>query len=304
MRVTDNDTLPRRATFSLPSGLISAALGVLAFSLSLTATRAAMGSFGAVTVSAGRAVIAAPFAALWLWRRGERLPDGKTLRALVVVALGVVLGFPVLSSIALREVSATHGAVVFSVTPALTAVFGCVLARERPSLRFWVASALATIVALSVALTRTHGPPSTGDALLLAAIVLVAAGYAMGGRLARDALSGPSVICWALVLSLPITLPLTCLAAMFEARHAITTTAVAGFAYVSIVSMLLGFFAWYHGLAKVGVARASQLQLAQGPLGALWSHWLLGEAFSLRYGAAFAGVLVFAAVAARSRVRR
>lgn len=304
MRVIDNDTLPQRATFSSIEGPLFASLGVLAFSLSLTATRAAMTSFGAITVGAGRAVIAGLFALAWLLWARKPLPDRATRRSLAWVSLGVVLGFPLLSGIALREVTATHGAVVFSVTPALTAVFGAILARERPSARFWLASLIATAVALTVAVTRTHGRPTLGDALLLVAIVLVAVGYAMGGRLARDTMSGPLVICWALALSLPITAPLTAIAALVEARHAVTTVAVAGFAYVSIVSMLLGFFAWYHGLARLGVAKASQLQLAQGPLGALWSHLLLGEAFSLRYGAAFVCVLACAAIAARARVHR
>lgn len=277
---------------------------MLAFSLSLTATRAAMGSFGALTVGAGRAVIAGVFALAWLRYTRATLPDRRTALWLAVVAGGVVLGFPVLSALALREVSATHGSVVFSVTPALTAAFGCVLARERPSARFWVASGLATACAVSVGLSRTHGPPSLGDALLLVAVVLVALGYAAGGKRARDTMTGPAVICWALALALPVTVPMTLAALVIEPPLALTAPALAGFAYVSIISMLLGFFAWYHGLARLGVARASQLQLAQGPLGALWSHLLLGEAFSLRYGAAFTVVLACAAVASRARVSR
>lgn len=304
MSPNDNAIAVPRVTFSSIDGPLFASLGVLCFSLSLTATRAALGSFGSLGVGAGRAVIAAVFAAIWLYSAGARRPSRAELRALAKVALGVVVGFPVLSAIAMREVSATHGSVVFSVTPALTAVFAALLGGERPSRRFWVASAIATVCAVLVGLSRSHGALSRGDALLLVAVVLVAMGYAEGGRLAR-VMSGPAVICWALLVALPVTLPLTAWAITHEARPGpVTAQAILGLGYVSIVSMLLGFFAWYRGLAKLGVARASQLQLAQGPLGALWSHRLLGEAFSPVYALSFVVVISCAIVAAQSRVQR
>jgi drug/metabolite transporter (DMT)-like permease len=279
------------------------ALGVLAFSLSFTATRAAMASFGAVTVGVGRAAIAGVLAMAWLaYGRAER-PRGAALGSLAVVALGVVLGFPLLSALSLREVSASHGAIVCGLAPTLTALFATLRAGERPSKRFWLASLLGTAATLLFALTRTHGPPSSADALLLVGVVLVALGYAEGGRLART-LGGPTVICWALVLAWPVSAPVGLWAALAETRPAavVSAASLAGFAYISIVSMLLGFFAWYRGIARFGVARASQLQLAQGPLGALWSHWLLGDALTGGHALTSAFVISCAVVASRSRV--
>jgi drug/metabolite transporter (DMT)-like permease len=185
MSPNDNAIVLPRVTFSSVDGPLFASLGVLCFSLSFTATRAALGSFGAVTVGAGRAVIAAVFAALWLYASRATPPTRAQWWALVKVSAGVVVGFPVLSAVAMREVSATHGAVVFSVTPALTAVFAALLGGERPSRRFWAASSVATACAVLVGLSRSHGALSRGDALLLVAVVLVALGYAEGGRLAR-----------------------------------------------------------------------------------------------------------------------
>jgi drug/metabolite transporter (DMT)-like permease len=278
------------------------ALGVLAFSLSFTATRAAMGSFGAVTVGVGRAAVAGVFAMAWLAHRRAERPRGAALGSLVVVALGVVLGFPLLSALSLREVSASHGAIVFGLAPTLTALFGTLRAGERPSRRFWLASLLGTAATLLFALTRTHGPPSSADLLLLVGVVLVALGYAEGGRLART-LGGPTVICWALVLAWPVSAPVGLWAALSETRPAaVSAASLAGFAYISIVSMLLGFFAWYRGIARFGVARASQLQLAQGPLGALWSHWFLGDVLTGGHALTSAFVISCAVVAARSRV--
>lgn len=302
MRDHDNGTAPNAVTLSSLEGAWFASLGVLCFSFSLPATRLAMRSFGPVTVSLGRAVIASVFAGIWLIRSGARRPTPREAALLLCVASGVVVGFPVLSSLALRQLSATHSSAIFSVTPALTAVLGALLARERPSLRFWIASVTATVTVVSAALLRSHGGPTLADALLLVAVVFVSVGYAVGATLART-LSGPAVISWALVLSLPVTLPIALGALVLEPRSTITASAVFGLGYVSIVSMLLGFFAWYRGLASFGVAKASQLQLAQGPLCALWSYLLLGESLSRANLAVFAVVIPCAWIAARSRVR-
>lgn len=302
MRDHDNGTGANAVTLSSFEGVGFAALGVLCFSVSLPATRLALASFGPLTVSASRAVIAAFFAGLWLLRSGAPKPAKADLAPLALVASGVVLGFPVLSSLALGHLSATHSAVIFSVTPALTAVFGALLARERPSARFWVASLVATLTVCGASLARTHAGPTRADALLLVAVVLVSMGYALGATLSRR-LTGPAVISWALIVSLPVSLPLSVAALVLEPHRPVTASAVMGLAYVSIVSMLLGFFAWYRGLATFGVAKASQLQLAQGPLAALWSFVLLGESISRANVLVFFVVIVCALVAVRSRVR-
>ncbi len=253
-------------------------LGVLGFSFTLPATRVAVDGLDPVFVGLGRAAVAALPAALLLalWR--ERLPARATLARLAVVALGVVFGFPLLSAFALRELTAAHSAVIVGLLPAATAVMAVARAGERPSAGFWLASTAGLVAVLAFAAAQGAGLPSGGDLLVLGAVALGAVGYAEGGALARD-LGGARVICWALVLSLPLTLPLAAIGGLVGGLDA-PADAWLGFAYVSLVSMFLAFFAWYAGLARGGVAKIGQVQLAQPVLTLLWSALLLAETVS------------------------
>jgi drug/metabolite transporter (DMT)-like permease len=241
-------------------------------------------------------VAALPAAILLIAGRARRPSRDEALRLIVVVA-GVVIGFPLLSALALRSSSATHGAVVVAVLPALTAVLGTLRARERPTRRFWLAAATGSTIVAAYAVSRSHGGLSAGDAELLVAVVACAAGYAEGAVLAR-ALGAPQTICWALVACFPIALPITILTAP---DHLPGTAATVGFLYTAFASALLGFFAWYAGLARGGVARVSQIQLAQAPLTLLWSAAVLGE--RITWGTALVAVGVLASVAATQRAR-
>ncbi len=301
MRVHDNATAFRGVTFSSVEGPLFSALGVLAFSLSLTATRAALASFGPFTVGLGRAVTAALLAVLFLAVRGGPWPRRATLAPLAVVAAGVVVGSPLLMALAMRSLSASHGAIVLGLAPTLTALLATLRAGERPSRTFWAASLFGTAATVAFGLARSHGAPSRDDGIFFAAVLLVSVGYAEGGRLART-LGGSVVVCHALLVALPVTVPGLVWALAVEPRAAPTASSLAGFAYVSGVSMFLGFFAWYRGLASFGVARASQVQLAQGPLGALWSHVLLGDPLTGGHAWASLAVIASAVVASRARV--
>jgi drug/metabolite transporter (DMT)-like permease len=232
-----------------------------------------------------------------------RRPRGRQWASLAVVALGIVFGFPVLSTLALDHgASSAHAAVVIGLLPVATAVFAVVRAGERPSALFWAASVAGAAFIVAFTLRGGVGRFSPADALLFGALVTAGLGYAEGGRLARE-MPGPQVVSWALVLVAPITLPVT--VALFAATSAHWSgAAVAGLAYVSGVSMFLGFFAWYAGLAKAGVARASQVQLAQPLLTLLWSWLLLGEHAGIGTVLAAAGVLVCVLLAQRARVSR
>ncbi len=280
-------------------GLLWGALGVLAFSLTLPATRAAVPELGGVTVGLGRALVAAVLAAGWLrWRRPPR-PTPAQWRSLVVVALGVVVGFPLFSALALERVPASHGAVVIGVLPAATAAAAVLRGHERTSPLFWVGALLGMAAAVAFALRHGGGTLVAADVLLLLSIAAAAVGYAEGGRLSRD-LGGGAVVAWALILSAPLLLVPVGLSV---ASHGLSAgpRAWAGFAYVAVVSMFLGFFAWYRGLAEGGVARVSQLQLAQPLLALGASHLLLGEPLPAELLGAALAIIACVLVSVRAR---
>jgi drug/metabolite transporter (DMT)-like permease len=277
------------------------ALGVLAFSMSLPATRVAVHQLDPWFVAFGRAVGAALLA--WGYLRIVRAPRpsrGQWWR-LVIVAAGVVVGFPLFTSLALSTQTAAHGAVVVTVLPAMTAVFAVVRGGERPSPLFWVASAagLTAVLTFLIVGGGVHGGLSRADLFLLAAVILCGLGYAEGGALARE-LGGARTICWALLVSLPVTVPITIVAAVADPPHA-RVGAWSAFGYLTVVSMFLGYFAWYAGLARGGIARVGQIQLAQPVLTLIWSALLLGEAVTP--ASIVAAVVVLACVVLTQRTR-
>ena len=283
-------------------GLLLGALGVLAFSLTLPATRVAVPELGGTVVGLGRALVAAVLAGVLLAVRRERLPERRHWLRLALISGGMVVGFPLLSALALRDMPASHGAVLVGLLPAATAVAAVFRARERPSVTFWLASAAGLAAVLAFAAAQGAGRPTAGDGLVLLAVAAAAVGYAEAGALSRE-LGGWRVLCWVLVLSAPVLLPFVALSV--DARVlAASPRAWAGFAYVSAVSMFLGCFAWYRGLALAGVARVSQLQLLQPLLTLGWSALLLGE--PVGRGTLGAALLVLGCVlaSARSRIQR
>jgi drug/metabolite transporter (DMT)-like permease len=275
-------------------------LGVLGFSFSLPATRLAVVELDASVVALGRAVVAAVLAAVLLAVLRQPLPARADLPRLAVVGVGVVVGFPLFSSLALRELSSAHAAVIVGLLPAATAAFAVLRAGERPGRGFWVAAAAGLVAVLAFAATQGAAGLAGADLYVLAAVALGALGYAEGGALSRR-YGGWQVICWALVLTAPVLVPFLAAGLLrtgLEAGH----DAWLGFAYVSLVSMFLAFFAWYHGLARGGVARIGQLQLAQPVLTLVWAALLLGE--EVTPATVVAALAVLACVGATQRVRR
>jgi drug/metabolite transporter (DMT)-like permease len=279
------------------AGLLWGLLGVVGFSLSLPATRAAVPDFGPVVVGLGRAVIAGALAAGLLLLLRETPPVRRHWPSLIVVALGVVVGFPIFSAIALRHVPSAHGAVVVGLLPAATAVMAVLRAGERPPLPFWLACAAGVGAVLVFAAVEGAGQPEPADLWLLLAVLAAALGYAEGGRLSRE-LGGWRVICWVLVFSAPVLLVPV---GVVVARDGLSGSPGAwlGLIYVALVSMFLGFFAWYRGLALGGVARVGQVQLVQPVLTLVWSALLLGE--TIRPRTALAALLVVGCVALSRR---
>lgn len=284
----------------LSPGVGWGALGVLAFSLTFPASRAALPAFGAITVGLGRAVVAAVLAVGCLAATRSRRPTLAQGRRLGLVAIGVVVGFPICSSLALRDATAAHGAVLTGLLPAATAAAAVIRGGERPPRAFWAACGFGVAAVLVFAVVQGGGAIRLADMWLLAAVGLGALGYAEGGALARE-LGGWQVISWALLLALPVLAPVTAIGLAVHPPHAPSAGAWLGLAYVCAISMFAGFYAWYRGLAEGGVAQVAQLQLAQPVLTLAWSALLLGEHVGLATIAA--AFLVIFAVALTQRTR-
>jgi len=279
------------------SGWINGFLGVLIFSGSLPATRVAVADFDPVFLTLARAAIAGLVALGLLLAFRERRPEGRDLGPLLVVALSVVIGFPLLTALALRHVTSAHSIVFIGLLPLATAIFGVVRGGERPRPVFWLFSCLGSGLVASFAWTQGFAASPAGDLLMLAAIVICGLGYAEGAALSRR-LGGWQVISWSLLLALPITAGLTLYtlpASLADAGR----PAWLGLAYVSLFSMLIGFVFWYRGLAQGGIAAVGQLQLLQPFFGLALAALLLGETVSWQMLAVSAAVAFCVAGARR-----
>jgi drug/metabolite transporter (DMT)-like permease len=286
------------------AGLMLGCLGILAFSFSFPATsfpatKLALDGFDPWLVAFGRAAVAGLLATAYLTAVKAPAPSASQWRRLVIVAGGVIVGFPLFTSLALVTSDSAHGAVVIAVLPAATALAAVARAGERPGPAFWLAATAGLGVVLAFVLHEAAGALTAADAFLLIGTACCALGYAEGGALSRE-LGGARTISWALVLSLPLTIPVTVVAVTTTTVDA-HPTAVLGLAYVAAISMFLGFFAWYAGLARGGVARVGQVQLTQPLLTVVWSALVLGEA--LTPVMVLAGLGVLASVAATQRAR-
>lgn len=278
-------------------GWIDGLLGVAIFSGSLPATRLAVADLDPLFLTAARAVIAGALALSLLAAMRAPRPSRRDLAALGVVALGVVAGFPLLTAIALREITAAHSIVFIGLLPMATAIFAVRRAGERPSASFWAFAGVGAALVAVFALTRGADGSLRGDLLMIAAILVCGLGYAEGGRLSRT-LGGWQVICWALVIALP---PMALLGVVTWPSDVtqVGPAAWAGLAYVSLFSMLIGFVFWYRGLALGGVAAVGQLQLLQPMMGLALAAWLLGEPVGWPMAAVTAGVVLCVAGAKR-----
>ncbi|EHR69197.1 DMT(drug/metabolite transporter) superfamily permease [Burkholderiales bacterium JOSHI_001] len=252
--------------------------GVLMFALTIPMTRLASGSvanpqLSAAFVAIGRAALAGLLALAYLRGVQAPWPTPAQWRALAVTASGVVFGFPLCMGLAVRQVEAVHAAVVTGLLPLATAVGAALWLRQQPPRAFWATAATGAALVLAYAAWQGGAQLQPADALLLAAVVLGALGYVSGARLSAQ-MPPEHVISWALVLALPFCLPWTLLNLPTQPVRAVSWVA---FGYVAVVSMWLGFFAWYRGLALGGTLRVSQVQLVQPFLSMAFALPLLGE---------------------------
>ncbi|MFB4394289.1 MULTISPECIES: DMT family transporter [unclassified Pseudomonas] len=261
------------------SGWLNGLIGVLIFSGSLPATRVAVMAFDPVFLTVARATIAGLLGAVLLVLFQEKRPTRQLIIPLAVVALGVVVGFPLLTAMALQYVTSAHSIVFIGLLPLATAAFGVLRGGERPRLAFWIFSILGSLLVVGFAFSQGLTASPEGDVLMLLAILACGLGYAEGAKLSK-VLGGWQVISWALVLSLPAMAALA-FYKMPVSFTGISVPAWISLGYVSLFSMLIGFVFWYRGLAQGGIAAVGQLQLLQPFFGLALAATLLHESVSI-----------------------
>ncbi|CAI1551228.1 carboxylate/amino acid/amine transporter [Serratia quinivorans] len=271
-------------------GWVSGFLGMLIFSGSLPATRLAVQEFDPLFLTALRAVLAAILALGALGVMRQRWPQRQDFVPLVMVAAGVVIGFPLLTALALQHTTSAHALVYIGLLPLATACFGVLRGGERPKTAFWLFSVLGSLLVGAFALSQGAGASWAGDLLMVAAVLLCGLGYAEGAMLTRR-LGGWQVISWALVVALPLTAGVAVWAAPASWPQ-VSVGAWLSLGYISLFSMWIGFIFWYRGLALGGIAAVGQLQLLQPFFGLALAAWVLHESIQPSMIAVMAGVLV------------
>ncbi|MER5361432.1 DMT family transporter [Streptomyces sp. NPDC002785] len=289
-----------RAGTANRGGVVLAGLGVLAFSLTFPSTAWGLESFGPWSLVALRTLLAAAIAGSVLLAGRVPVPDRRHRAGLVVVSAGVVVGFPLLTTLALQTSTTSHAAVVVGLLPLTTAVFSSLRTGARPPRAFWIVALAGAAVVIAFTVQQSGGALSGGDLHLFGALLVCAAGYTEGGRLA-GIMPGWQVVGWALILSLPLAVAAAAIALPLEPVR-LTAHGVIGLVWVAAGSTFFGLYVWYRGMAQIGVPRASQLQLAQPLLTLVLSFFLLGE--EVPAAAPVAAIAVLVCIAATQRTGR
>ena len=274
-------------------GLLLGLIGVICFSLTLPSTSIAVKYFGTTVAGLGRTAIAAVLVAVILIVRKEKFPSLRQFKSLLIVALGAVLGFPLLTSWAMKSLPVSHGAVELALLPLATAGFAMFRGGERPSFKFWISSIIGSAAVIVYALHLGFGQLQFADAALLAAVLILGLSYAEGGVLARE-LGSWQVIAWAIIIGAPFFMIPVGLSITAEMLHA-PLQAWVSLIYLSVVSQFLAYVAWYSGMAMGGIARVSQVQYLQPFLMILFAALFLGETITL-FTLATAIIVVFSVV--------
>ena len=285
------------------AGLLLGLLGVCMFAGTLPFTHLAVEGLSPFFVTAGRAAIAGLLAGATLLLLRKRPPAKVELWTFVLIAACLVIGFPGFTALAMQAVPASHGGVVLGILPLTTSVVSALLAGERPSIPFWSAAAAGAALVVGFTISEGGGSLGRGDLYLLAAVAVTALGYVLSAKLVQAGLSGWEVISWVLVVALPLTLPVAIWLAP-ATPGLVPMWSWIGFAYVTIISQYLGFFAWNAGLALGGIAHVSQVQLLQTFLTLLLAGWLNGEVIGWRAWTVASAVLLLVIAAKHAKVRK
>ena len=284
-------------------GLLLGFLGTCLFAGTLPATRLAVTGFDPFFLTVTRATLAgiAGVAVLLVTRR--RLPPRRLWVEVAAAAVCTVLAFPLLAALAMVTVPAAHGGVVLGILPLATAAAAAVLAHERPSLGFWIASVAGAAIVLTFVFRRNDGTTfGLGDIFLLALVIVGALGYTLSGRLTAR-MPGWEVISWQVAIFLPLFAFATFL--LWPAHiDKVRSLPWAGLAYVALVSQYTAFFVFNAGLAMGGIARVGQIMLLQPFIVVALAWPVNGEPMSLETLAFAAAVVAMVLIGQRARVGR
>lgn len=261
------------------NGWINGFIGVILFSGGLPATKLAVMEMSPIFVTIVRTAVAGILALIVLWIGKEKRPEKKQLFPLMLISIGCVVGFPLLSALALQYLTSAHSIVFLGMLPLATAVFGVLRGGERPHPIFWFFSVVGSLLVIGYAVSQGISASPIGDVLMLLAVILCGMGYAEGAKLSKT-LGGWQVISWALVLALPLMIPLFFIY-FPENIETVSFQGWFGMAYISLFSMFIGFIFWYKGLAQGGIAKVGQLQLLQPFFGLGLSAYFLHEQVSM-----------------------
>lgn len=272
------------------SGWINGFIGVLLFSGSMPATKLAVMDMSPIFVTIARAGIAGVLALGVLLVYKEKRPAKNQIFPLILVSIGCVIGFPLLSALALQYLTSAHSIVFLGMLPLATALFGVFRGGERPHPVFWFFSIVGSLLVIGYAVAQGISTSPVGDILMLVAVILCGMGYAEGAKLSKT-LGGWQVISWALVLSLPLMIPLF-LIYFPDNIQDVTVHGWFGLAYVSLFSMFIGFIFWYKGLAQGGITTVGQLQLLQPFFGLALAAYFLHEQVSMGMLGVTVGVIL------------
>ncbi|MEY9866689.1 drug/metabolite transporter (DMT)-like permease [Peribacillus sp. B2I2] len=274
-------------------GLFLGLVGVICFSLTLPATSIAVAYFGTTVVGLGRTVVAAILVAVVLIVRKEKLPSSGQFKSLLIVAVGAVLGFPLLTSWAMESLPVSHGAVELALLPLSTAGFAMFRAGEIPSRKFWVSSMIGSLAVIMYALHLGFGQLQFADLALLAAVIILGLSYAEGGKLAKE-IGSWQVIAWAIMIGAPFFIIPVGLNLTTNMLHA-PLQAWVSLIYLAVVSQFLAYVAWYSGMAMGGIARVSQIQYLQPFLMILFATVFLDESITF-FTLGIAVIVVFSVI--------
>ncbi len=238
-------------------------LAVFAFSFTLPLTKILTSSMNAYQIGIGRTLIASIVALILVIILKYNLPNKHQIKRLLLASLGISFGFPILVGIGMNFVPSSHGSLMLSILPILTAIFGKIYGKEKPTIKFWFFSLLGCLVVIIYSIYSNNIKNLYyGDIALFFAVLFAAFGYGMGGIVAKE-IGGPKTILWILVLSLPITLPISIYLFWEYDYSVLNNLDLFSLLFLSLINSLFGFFLWYHALAKGGIIKISQIQLFQ-----------------------------------------
>jgi drug/metabolite transporter (DMT)-like permease len=304
--MTATTVIPTRSGLSDDTaGMLLGLVGVAIFGLTFPATRLAVADLPPAFVALGRAVVAALLAVIWLAYKRLPLPPRTALLPLAMVSLGCIIGFPWLTSIALQTLPASHGAVLIGILPLATAAVSALRGNEKPSPGFWVMALLGSLLVVGFALHQSGGSFHAADLLMFGAVLLAAIGYTEGARLSQS-MGGQQVISWALVLSAPVLAPVLLWLSWphVDAIMNAGLRAWIGFGYVAAFSMYIGFFFWYGGMVRGGIARVGQVQLVQPFISLAAAALILGEPLTLSHVLFALAVIAVVAAGRKMQITR